>query len=117
MLRRNPRLQAFPCDVLFARRRDVLGDQHIQPIGLAVDVVVDPFQFLLDRCGRVGGGAEYAKTSGAAYGCNHVAAMAESQQGKLNSQHVADRGFHGRLLPCGSRSALLVLDLNVRRRG
>src|SRR5450755_5175248 len=41
------------------------------------------------------GGAEHAETAGAADGCNHVAAMAEGQQGEFNSQHVADRRFHG----------------------
>ena len=57
MLRRDPRLQAFPGDVLFARGRNVFGDQHVEPIGLAVDVIVDPFQFLLDGFGRMRGGA------------------------------------------------------------
>src|SRR5450755_4311455 len=45
MLGRDPELQAFPGDVLFACRRNVLRDQHVEPIGLAVDVIVDPFQF------------------------------------------------------------------------
>ena len=51
MFGRNPRFQALPGDVLLAGGRDVFGNQHVQPIGLAVDVVVDPFQFLLDRFG------------------------------------------------------------------
>ena len=41
------------------------------------------------------GGAEHAETAGAADGGHHVAAMAEGEQGKLDSQHVADRRFHG----------------------
>jgi hypothetical protein len=40
--------------------------------------------------------------------------MAESQQGKFNSQHVADRRFHGCFTPGGSFLALLVLCLNLR---
>ena len=95
MLRRNPRLEALPGDVLLARGRDVFRDQHVEPIGLAVDVIVDPFQFLLDRFGRMRGGAEHAETAGAADRGHHVAAMAEGEQGKFDSQHVADRRFHG----------------------
>jgi hypothetical protein len=102
MFVRNPRLQAFPGDILLACGRNVLGDQHVEPIGLAVDVIVDPFQFLLDGFGRVRGGAEHAETSGAADGGNHVAAMAESQQGKFYTQHVADRRFHGCVLPAAA---------------
>jgi hypothetical protein len=48
MFRRNPRLEAVPGDVFFARSRDILGDQNVQPVRLAVDVIIDPFQFLLD---------------------------------------------------------------------
>src|ERR1700677_1445433 len=56
---------------------------------------VDPFQFLLDGFRRMRGGAGDAETAGAADRGNHGAAMAESQQWKFNSQHVADRRFHG----------------------
>jgi hypothetical protein len=95
MFGRNPRLQAFPGDILLARRRNVFRDQHVEPIGFSVDVIVDPFQFLLDRFRRMRGRAQHPKTAGAAHGRHHVAAMAESQQRKFNSQHVADRRFHG----------------------
>jgi hypothetical protein len=50
---RNPRLQAFPGDVFLACRRNVLGDQHVEPVGLAVDMIVDPFQFLFDGFRRM----------------------------------------------------------------
>ena len=95
MLRRDPRFQALPGDVLFARGRDVFRDQHVEPVGLAVGVIVDPFQFLLDRLRRVRGRAQHAKAAGAADGRDHVAAMAEGEQRKFYSQHVADRRFHG----------------------
>ncbi len=95
VLGRDARFQAFPGDVLFARRRDVLGDQHVEAVGLAVDVIVDPFQLLLDRLRRVRGRAEHAEAAGAADRRHHVAAMAEGQQRKLDAQHLADRRFHG----------------------
>ena len=94
MLGRNPRFETFPGDVFLACGRNVLRDQHVEAIGLAVDMVVDPFQFLLDRFRGMRGGAEHAETSGAADGRDHVAAMAEGQQRKLDAQHVADRRFH-----------------------
>jgi len=87
----NPRLQAFPANVLLACGRNIFRDQHVEPIGLAVDVIVDPFQFLLDRFRRMRGGAEHAETAGAAYRCHHVAAMAEGQQRKFDAQHFADQ--------------------------
>ena len=58
------------------------------------------------------GGAEHAKTAGAADGGNHVAAMAEGQQWKFDSQHVADRRFHGRVHSLRQPSGRLVIDLN-----
>jgi hypothetical protein len=110
MLRRDPRLQAFPGDVLFARGRNVFRDQHVEPVGLAIGVIVDPFQFLLDRLRRMRGRAQHAKPAGAAHGGDHVTAMAEGEQRKLNSQHVADRRFHGWFSlwrPLASRSLLV----------
>src|ERR1700716_3384681 len=91
----NPRLQAFPGDVLLARCRDIFGDQHVEPIRLAIDVIIDPFQFLLDGFGRMAGSAKHPETAGAADRGYHVAAMAKREQRKFNSQHVADRRFHG----------------------
>src|SRR6266702_2328262 len=41
------------------------------------------------------GGAKHAETAGAADRGHHVAAVTEGQQGKFNSQHVADWRFHG----------------------
>jgi hypothetical protein len=54
-------------------------------------VIVDPFQFLLDRLRRMRSCAQHAKTPGAADRRHHVAAMAEGEQGKFDTQHVADR--------------------------
>ena len=62
MFRPDPCFQTFPGDVLFARGRNIFRDQHVQAVGLAIDVIVNPFQFLLDRFRRMHGRAEYAKT-------------------------------------------------------
>src|ERR1700722_20626870 len=58
------------------------------------------------------GGAEHAESAGAADRGHHVAAMTERQQRKFNSQHVADRRFHGGLLPAAAflRCSLPVLN-------
>jgi hypothetical protein len=66
------------------------------------------------------GGPEHAETAGTADGGNHVAAMAEGEQRKFYSQHVADRRFHGcGHSPLAAFSARLVVGLNdkvLRRR-
>ena len=112
VLVRNSRFQAFPGDVLLARGGDVLRDQHVEPIGLAIDVIVDPFQLLLDGFGRMRRRSKYAETSGAADRCHHITAMAERQQRKFNSKHVADRRFHGVL--CSLRQHFLALLVVIR---
>src|SRR5690348_10887538 len=60
------------------------------------------------------GRPEYAETSGAADRGDHVAAMAESQQRKFDSQHVADWRFHRCVHPRRPLFGQLVLDLNLR---
>jgi hypothetical protein len=91
---RNPSLQAPPGDIVLTRSRDVFRDQHVQAVGLAVDVIVDPLQLLLDGLGRMCRGAEHAEPSGPAHGGDDVAAMAEGEQRKLDAQHLADRRLH-----------------------
>src|SRR4051794_26811305 len=49
----------------------------------------------------MGGRSEHAETPGAADRGDHVAAMAEGQQRKFNSQHVADRRFHDSVYSLG----------------
>ena len=74
-----------------ARGREVFRNQYVDTVGLAADMVVDPLQLLLDRLGREPGSAEHPETTGLADGRDHVAAMAEGDQRKLDAQHVADR--------------------------
>ena len=108
MLRRHPRLETVPGDVRLARRGDILGDQHVDAIGLAVDMVIDPFQFPFDGLGCVDGRAQHAEAAGAAHRGHHVATMAEGEQGKFDTQHLADRRFH-RITPWGGVSVLRLL--------
>jgi hypothetical protein len=82
MLRGNARFR-LSGDVLLARGRDVFGDQHVGTIGLAVDVVVDPFQLLLDRLGECDVAPSTPKPPARLTG-DDIAAMAESNR-KLDS--------------------------------
>ena len=91
MLLRHADRQLLPCDVLLTACRHVLRHQHVNAVRLAADMLIDPFQFLLHRFGRVRGRPEHAETACAADGSNNVAAMAEGKQRKFNPQHVADR--------------------------
>jgi hypothetical protein len=110
----NPRFKALPGDVLFARCRDVFRNQDVDAVRLAVDMIVDPFQLLLDGIRRMRRRTQHAKAAGAAHGRNHVAAMAEGKQGKLDSQHVANRRFHGCVLSLRQLSMLLIVGLHLR---
>ncbi|MGY4593978.1 hypothetical protein ACVWXL_001724 [Bradyrhizobium sp. GM22.5] len=51
----HARLKALPGDVLLARSRDVFGDQHVDAVRLAVNVLVDPSQLAFERIRRVHG--------------------------------------------------------------
>src|SRR5690242_9070272 len=61
------------------------------------------------------GGAEHAKAAGAADGGDDVAAMAEGEQRKLDSQPVADRRFHGCALPAAAFGLLSFLIVVLTR--
>jgi hypothetical protein len=71
---------------------------------------VDPLQLLLDGLRRMRGRAKHAKSAGAADGGDDIAAMAERKQGKLDSQHLAERRFHGYGFSLRQPGMLLVVD-------
>jgi hypothetical protein len=94
VLRGYARPEAVVGDATFPSGGHVFRDQDIESIGSAVHMIVDPLQFPPHRVWRVAGGAQHAKSPCPAHGRNHVAAMAEGHEGKLDSEHFADRGFH-----------------------
>ena len=61
-----------------------MSERHV-----TVDMIVDPLQFLADGFRHVRGGAEHAEAPRPADRRHHVAAVAERQQRKLYSQHLA----------------------------
>src|ERR1700761_8620805 len=77
-------------------------------------MIVDPFQFLLDGFRRMRGGAEHAEAAGTADRRHHVAAVAEGQQGKFNSEHLADGRFHRCVYSRGSIFCAAHCWLDVR---
>ncbi len=74
---------------LLAAGRQIFRDQHVEPIGFAIDVLVDPIELDLDARGGVAGGAQHAEPAGAAHCRDYIAAMAEGEQRKFNAESCA----------------------------
>ena len=69
---------------------------HVDAVGLAADVLVDPAELHLEllrggECER----AEDAEAARAADGRHHVAAVAEGEDRELDAEGVAEAGAHG----------------------
>jgi len=74
--------------------REILRDEHVDAVGLAIDVIVDPLQFELELIERERGCAQHAETARPADASHHVAAVTESQQREIDAEHLADRCLH-----------------------
>ncbi len=75
---------------------DVLhGHGEVDPVGLAVHVVVDPVELDLEPLGLEGEGAEHAEAAGVGHGGDDVAAVAEGEDRELDAESFADRCAHG----------------------
>ncbi len=72
----------------------LVGDQQVDAVGLAVDVLVDPFEIDFQALRGVGDGAQHAEAAGVRHRRHDVAAMAESEQGKLDSELPAQSRLH-----------------------
>src|SRR5207245_2910748 len=73
---RNTLGQRAHAHALFALDREVFRDQHVDAVGLAVDVLIDPFQLTLELIRGEYGDSENAETPRSADGGDHVATMA-----------------------------------------
>ena len=74
--------------LVFGRHDDV------HAVGLAVDVLVDPAQFLLELVGPERHPAEHTQPTGVGHRGDDIAAMAEGEQRELDAVGVADRCLH-----------------------
>jgi hypothetical protein len=74
---------------------DVFGrDDGVDPVWLAVDMLVDPLQLELQLLGAVGHRAQHPEATGSADGSHHVAAVAKGKDGEFDPQLFADFGLH-----------------------
>ena len=73
---------------------ELLRTDDVDTVGLAVDVIVDPGQFVLEVFGTVRRRPEHTEAAGVGHRGDDVTAMAESQQGEFDAEQVADRSFH-----------------------
>src|SRR5262249_25354092 len=70
-------------------------DDDVDPVRPVADVLVDPAAFDLELIGRKPDRSEHPQAAGAADGRDHVATVAEREDGKRDAQARADLGAHG----------------------
>jgi len=70
------------------------GDDDVDAVGLAVDMLVDPLQLQLQLVGRERQGAQDTHASRAADGGGHVSAMGEGEDRELDAEHLAEPVLH-----------------------
>ena len=87
VLRRDPGADLFRGEGFFLAV-EASGNEQVDAVGLAVDLVVDPGQLDVERLRRMADGAEHAEAPGVAHGGDHVAAMAEGDERELAAEHV-----------------------------
>ena len=73
--------------VLFVPGGDMLGDEHVDSVGLAADILVDPFQFQFERARSEASRAEHTEAAGFTHFGDDIAAMTEGDEGKIDSEH------------------------------
>ena len=78
------------------------GHHHIDPVGLAVDVFIDPGELHLELLGRERKRAEDAHAAGIGHCGHHVAAMRESENRVFDPEHFGQRVFHAWFSGTGS---------------
>src|SRR6185312_17399838 len=83
--------------------REVLRNEQIDSVRSRIDVRVDPVQLGLELRGRQAGGAEHAEATRLADGDDHVAAMAEGEQRKVDAEHRCKPVVHPAALLCVQR--------------
>src|SRR4029077_18045284 len=66
------------------------GDHDVDAVRPVADVLVDPAALDLELLGRKSDGAQHPDASGLADGRDHVAAMAEGEDGKLDPETITD---------------------------
>ena len=69
-------------------------DDDVDAVRLVADVLVDPVAFDFELLRREADGAQNAEAAGAADGRDHVAAVAEGEDGEFDSETVTEGGMH-----------------------
>ncbi len=72
----------------------IAGDEHVDAVGAAADMVVDPAEFLLEIVGGEGGGAEDAEAAGLGDFDDDVAAVGEGEDRDVAAEGFGDFGAH-----------------------
>src|SRR5580704_4953540 len=85
-------------------------DDDIDAVRLVSDLRIDPLEFVLElRCG-VGQSAEHSKAARLGNGRDHVPAMAERKNRKLDPQSIAKLGMHR---DCSPERRVLTPDTKI----
>ena len=78
----------------FAHALVLSRDDDIDAVGLVSHLRIDPFQLVLELRRGIGERAEHSESAGLGDGGDHVAAMAECEDRKLDSKSIAKLGMH-----------------------
>jgi hypothetical protein len=70
---------------------DAVRHDDVYPVRLIADLLVNPAQFDLQAFGGMTGGAQHAEATCFSDFGNHVTAMTECKQGKLDTETLAKR--------------------------
>lgn len=93
VLSRNPVGQLAVGQVL-AFAFEFGGHEDVDAVGLALHLLVDPAQLLIELLRGVGGTPEYAETARIRHGGHDVAAVAEGEQRKVDAVLLANGSLH-----------------------
>ena len=89
----NPRGEIRGADLL-TLALELRGHNQVETVRLSADLVVDPRQFLVELFRSERRSAEYAESAGVGHRGDHIAAMAEREERKIDAELFTDRGLH-----------------------
>src|SRR5205807_8845538 len=77
---------------------ELLGYEQVDPVGLALYLLLDPTEVDIELLGTVGDGAEHAAPAGIADRGDHVTTMTEAEDGDVDTDEIGCRCAHERAL-------------------
>src|SRR2546428_9316759 len=73
--------------IFFVLNGKIFGNEHINPVRLAIDVIVDPLQLKLKLIRRKRSRTKDAKAACPTDGCHHITTVAERHQREVDTEY------------------------------